>query len=74
MTEIIGNYSVKKCIGQGYFGRVYKVEDSTGNFFAAKVMPITKEIFVNQLREAILQMSLQHQYLLRAHQAFIRKK
>lgn len=63
---------VKKVLGKGSFGKVYLVMDEKGNEFAAKVMQMTRDQVLSQVTEAILQLSLNHQHLLRAYDVFVR--
>ena len=72
MEKQLGKYAVKKVLGKGSFGKVFLVADENGREFAAKVMQIYQEQIVSQITEAILQLSLNHQHLLKAYDVFVR--
>jgi serine/threonine protein kinase len=74
MQQKIGDYKVLKTLGQGSYGKVFLVADERGNRFAAKVMQISRDQIASQIKEAILQLSLEHPFLLKAHTAFIRQE
>lgn len=71
LPKKVGEFDVIKHLGAGTFGNVYLVSDKTGKQFAAKVMNITEDSVLSQVKEALIQIDLDHQYLLKAHKAFV---
>jgi serine/threonine protein kinase len=61
-------------LGDGSFAKVYAVQDTRGHQLAAKVISMKhkKEYALDFMREAMLQMSMEHPNLLKAYRAFVR--
>lgn len=67
MIAQIGDYKLLKRVGKGSFGEVFLAEDSDGDKFAAKLLPMsTVGDLMNHFQESIIQGVAEHPNLLRA--------
>ena len=70
MNDYINDYKIIDLIGEGAFGKVYKVEGVDRNPYALKIIPINKQIREKIREEGKLLASLDHPNILWAREFF----
>lgn len=73
MSDKLNEYHILTQVGEGAYGKVYKVEDSQGRIFAMKVMPYNKNnprLLSCIKREIKMLQKLKHNQIVKMHKFF----